>query len=99
MNKSALNYLWLFLLIVFPIVLWILPGDFFDDGTLILCPSRAFFGVNCSGCGLTRAIMHMHHFQFEEALDFNVSSVLYYPFLVFLWFRWLIKASKSIGLF
>ena len=99
MNKRTINYIWLTSLLVFPIVLWILPGDFFDNGTLVLCPSKLVFGLNCSGCGLTRATMHIHHLQFDQAYSFNVLSFLFYPFLVYLWFRWLIIASKSAGLF
>lgn len=95
---KALNSIWLILLILTPLALWILPGDFFDseDG-LILCPSRALFNFECLGCGMTRAVMHFHHFQFDDAIYFNRGSFLVYPALVAVWVMWTVKAWKKFS--
>jgi len=93
----AINIIWFILLIVTPLVLWILPGDFFDsENGLILCPSRALFNFECLGCGMTRAVMHFHHFEFDDAIYFNRGSFIIYPALVAIWVVWTIKAKKKI---
>lgn len=92
-----LNLIWFALLVMAPFVLWILPGDFFDaeDG-LVICPSRAWFNFECLGCGMTRAVMHFHHFQFDDAIYFNRGSFIVYPALVAVWIIWTVKAWKKI---
>ena len=89
--------IWLIALFLFPLILWILPSDYFDSEGLILCPSRLFFGIECFGCGITRAIMHMHHFQFDEAVYFNTLALIVYPALIAVWGFWIWKAGKRLG--
>jgi hypothetical protein len=93
----AINIAWLILLILAPLVLWLLPAGFFDseDG-LVLCPSRALFNFECLGCGMTRAVMHFHHFEFDDAIYFNRASFIVYPALVVVWTMWTFKAWKKI---
>lgn len=88
---TKIEPLWLLALLAFPIILWLLPADFFDSGQSV-CPSRVFFGVECFGCGSTRAIMHLHHFEIEDALYYNSGVFLIYPLLVLIWYVW-VKAS------
>lgn len=33
-----------------------------------LCSSRAWLGINCPGCGLTRSFIHLAHGRFAESL-------------------------------
>lgn len=86
--KKAVHYAWLFALILCPIVLWILPADFFNENTVLACPSQTFFDVECLGCGITRAVMNFHHFDFTEAIFYNALVIAVYPFLVWLWQLW-----------
>lgn len=88
--------IWLGVLLLAPIVLWILPADFFDNSDRIVCLSRLILDVECPGCGLTRGIMHLHHFDFEEALYFNNLVFIAYPCLVILWGYWVSKAYKKL---
>lgn len=88
---------WLAFLILAPIVLWILPADFFDNGQAI-CPSKLFFDIECLGCGMTRAVMHFHHFDYDSAIYYNTGVFLVYPALVILTCIWAYKASRKLGL-
>ena len=73
-------------IVISPFILWLLPADFFDNSGLITCPSLFLFDMECLGCGMTRAIMHLHHFQMDSALTFNRGVLLIYPLLIYFWF-------------
>ncbi|MEM9835437.1 MAG: DUF2752 domain-containing protein [Bacteroidota bacterium] len=87
--KKGIHYIWLGALLLCPIVLWILPVDYFNEGGGLACPSRTFFDIECLGCGMTRAVMHFHHFDFSEAIFYNSLVIAVYPFLVWLWQLWI----------
>ena len=83
-------------LVFLPLVLIILPADFFDEGQS-LCISVLLFDTTCYGCGMTRAIQHLIHFDFEEASHFNKMSFVVLPILVGLWFKELRMMIKKNG--
>jgi len=89
---------WLIALIATPIVLWILPADYFDEGQS-MCPSVLLFDLECFGCGTTRAVQHFHHFEFGDALYFHSLSPLIYGFLLFLWISWTYHTAARLGVF
>lgn len=68
-----------------PIVLIILPADFFDKGQS-LCLSVLLLDTECPACGMTRAIQHLVHFQFQEAMEFNKLSAIVLPVLFVVYF-------------
>lgn len=88
------NLSWMAALLAFPIILWLMPANFFDDTGVDICPSKLFFDVECFGCGMTRATMHMHHFEWQEAVYYNTGIMAVYPALVIVWALWLTKAWK-----
>ncbi|MCF8245192.1 MAG: DUF2752 domain-containing protein [Saprospiraceae bacterium] len=96
--KNTKDKIWLALLLLEPIVLWLLPSDFFDNTGIEICPSKLFFNFECLGCGMTRAVMHFHHFEFSDAIFFNYGVVAIYPALVVVWFIWVKKAATRLGL-
>ncbi len=69
-----------------PLVLIILPADFFDDGQS-LCLSVLLFDTTCYGCGITRAIQHLIHLDIAEASHYNKMSFVVFPILIGLWFK------------
>jgi len=83
------------LLLGIPIVLLILPADFFDDGQSI-CLSRLIFDVECYGCGLTRSIMHLIHFDIQTSWEWNKLGVISFPILFLLWLKYLLKQFNII---
>jgi Protein of unknown function (DUF2752) len=72
--------------ITIPLILLILPSDYFDNGSS-KCLSVMLLDVECYGCGMTRAIMHMIHGEFMEAFYFNMASFIVLPLLVYLWVK------------
>jgi hypothetical protein len=63
-----------------PIILLILPADYFDHGAVV-CPSKRYLDMECPGCGITRAIQHAIHFQFTESCSYNKGVIFILPML------------------
>jgi len=83
------------LIVVTPIVLLILPAGFFDNGQAI-CLSKVLLGQECPACGMTRAIQHLIHFDFEEAFAYNMMSFVVLPLLGVIWVQWGLKEYKML---
>jgi hypothetical protein len=69
--------------ITIPLILLMLPSDYFDNGTS-KCLSVMLFDAECYGCGTTRAVMHLLHGNFMEAFYYNMASFIVLPLLIFL---------------
>jgi hypothetical protein len=78
-----------------PIVLWLLPASFFDHGQS-LCLSVLLFDKECYGCGITRAIQHAIHFDFQTAWNYNKLVVIVAPILFFVWLKWVRDAWRKM---
>lgn len=81
------------IIILLPIILLFLPANFFDKGESI-CLSKVLFGLECYACGMTRACMHLIHFDLEEAFAYNMTSFIVLPLLSIVWVKWFIKEWK-----
>ncbi len=95
---KVLNWVYLLFLIVTPVIFLILPADYFNTGP-VLCPSKRLFDIECYGCGMTRAIQYLIHFDFDSALYYNALSFIVAPVLAGFWIKWTIKAARDLGLF
>ena len=84
--KKKLLKAYLLVLILIPIVLLLLPSDFFDSGNSI-CISILLFDRECYGCGMTRAIQHLIHFDFSIGYAFNRLSIIVFPLLIFSYYK------------
>jgi len=82
-NKRNIGIILLSLLVGFGLILFWLPATFFDTGTA-MCLSVIVFNRECYGCGMTRGVMHLIHFNFEQAWTFNKLSFVVFPLLVYM---------------
>jgi hypothetical protein len=80
-NKKRIGIALFLLLVSFGLTLMLLPADYFDAGPP-MCLSVLLFDRNCYGCGMTRGVMHLIHFEFAEAWEFNKLSFIVFPLLV-----------------
>ncbi|UPT68754.1 MAG: DUF2752 domain-containing protein [Sphingobacteriales bacterium JAD_PAG50586_3] len=78
-----------------PLVLLVLPADFFDNGQTV-CLSVLLFNIKCYGCGITRAVQHLIHFDFATAWEYNKLVVAVVPLLLIVWVQELIRVRKLI---
>lgn len=94
MNKKKLLIAKVVALAIFPLMLLILPATFFDKGR-DLCLFTLLSGYHCPGCGLTRACMHLIHFDLGQAMMFNPKAIFILPIISFLYLKYFIKTCKS----
>jgi hypothetical protein len=78
------------IILVCPFILLILPANFFDSGQS-LCLSKSLLNLECLGCGITRAIQHLIHFEFKEAWILNKLAYVLLPVFIYLWIKEVIK--------
>ncbi len=93
--KKKFYKLYLLLLILIPIVLLVLPADFFDTGDSV-CLSVVFLEKECYACGMTRAIQHFIHFDFSIGYAYNKLSVIVFPLLILSYFNEIKRIIKII---
>jgi hypothetical protein len=74
----------LILVLIGPFYLLTLPADYFDTGQSI-CLSVVLFDLKCLGCGLTRGVMHLIHFDFLIAWEYNKLSYIVVPVGILVW--------------
>ena len=46
------------------------------------CTARLLFGINCPGCGLTRAFISISRGEFANAWNFNPAAFVVYLFVI-----------------
>lgn len=95
--KKNKTFKWIYglLLILIPIILLLLPGNYFDSGKSY-CLSIILLHKTCMGCGITKAVQHSIHFEFETAWHYNKLVILILPILVFIYLKELIRILKKL---
>lgn len=73
-------------LISMPVALLLLPAGYFDYGKST-CLSVILLDKECMGCGLTRASMHLIHFDFMEAIYHNPLVLIVVPIGIYFWWK------------
>ena len=86
MLRKFVFYTRIIVTMVAPFVLLLLPATYFDNGESI-CLSKLLAGMECYACGLTKATMHLIHFDFQKAWEFNKLSFIVVPMLFPLWLK------------
>jgi hypothetical protein len=94
-SKKTLQIVYVSGLLLIPLVLIILPADFFNDGQAV-CLSVLLFDTTCYGCGITRAIQHLIHLDFKAAYDFNKLAFIVLPLLIYVWFGEFLRMYRKI---
>ncbi len=68
-----------------------------EGGHYPLCPTRAFLGVDCPGCGGLRGMHALLTGDPARAVDHNVLLLGVVPFVVWLWVRWMLRAWRGVS--
>ena len=81
-----------FLLILLPVSLYLIPVEGIFSGES-LCLIKRCFGIECWGCGITRAVFSLLYGRFEQAWEYNAFIILVFPLLLWVW---AVELRKSI---
>ncbi len=79
-----------------PIMLILLPADYFDTGESISVFEQLGYKDYYSK-GMTRAVMHLIHFDFKIAWGFNKIAFIVYPLLSFIYLHYFIKHIYKVN--
>ncbi|HVT46087.1 MAG TPA: DUF2752 domain-containing protein [Thermoanaerobaculia bacterium] len=71
-------------LLAIPIAGILLPTEILERAPTI-CLIRIVAGIECWGCGMTRAISALLHGDIRRAVDFNPRVLFVFPLLLALW--------------
>ena len=72
------------------LVFYNIPKKYLGDAYPI-CLYRITLGKKCLGCGTTRAIWSVLHFNFKEAMEYNKLIVVIFPLLAGCCISWIMK--------
>ena len=67
-----------------PAAVMLIPTELLD-GAPAICLFRLTLGVECPGCGMTRAVSAVLHGELARALAYNRGIVVVFPLLFFAW--------------
>jgi hypothetical protein len=84
-NKSK-NIILLLTYITLPILLFFLPLEWLNKQHSI-CLIKNIFGIECYGCGITRAIISGVQLDFTKAIEYNKMVIIVLPLFIFEWFK------------
>jgi uncharacterized protein DUF2752 len=74
------------LYILLPLAFVWIPTSWFESRRSV-CLIRNVFGIQCPGCGMTRAISCVFHGDFKSAFHYNRLVVIVFPLLCYAWLR------------
>ncbi|MDR1792548.1 MAG: DUF2752 domain-containing protein [Bacteroidales bacterium] len=77
-------------LILLPFLLSLVSLDKLD-GKHSICLIKNLFGVECWGCGITKAVIAAVQLDFVRAFQYNKLIIIVMPLLVYLWIKQFIK--------
>ncbi len=65
------------------------------DGSTI-CIFKNVLGLDCFGCGMTRAIIAFIRGDFYQSINYNFNVIIILPLLLIIWFKQLLLSSMEV---
>jgi len=62
-----------------------------------ICIIKNTTGINCIGCGITRAITSLLNGNFYSAINYNISVVIVFPLIIYIWIKALIQSIQNLS--
>lgn len=80
------NIILLFAYIILPIILFFIPLEWLSKQHSI-CLIKNIFGIECFGCGITRAIISGVQLDFIKAIEYNKMVIIVLPLFINEWIK------------
>lgn len=85
----------LFFLLLLPLAIYAVPAEDWFNGQSV-CLYRNLFGVECWGCGITRAVVSVMYLDFSGAVACNRLVLIVFPLIFCLWVKEVCKELDLI---
>ena len=85
-SNNSKNITLLFAYIILPIVLFFIPLEWLNKQHSISL-IKNIFGIECYGCGITRAIISGVQLDFTKAMEYNKMVIIVLPLFIYEWFK------------
>ena len=85
-SNNCKNITLLFAYIILPIILFFMPLEWLNKQHSI-CLIKNIFGVECYGCGITRAIISGVQLDFIKAIEYNKMVIIVLPLFINEWIK------------
>jgi len=82
-------------ILILPVLLFSVPLNWLN-GQHTVCLFKNIFGIECWGCGITRAVISAVQFDFKAAFHYNKMIIIVFPLLVYVWGRMLVKTWRMM---
>lgn len=79
-----------------PVILFAIPLEWITRGGPTICLFKNLFGTECYGCGMTRALFSLLHFDFPAAWAYNRLVVIVAPILAYLYIKEVMRIEKRL---
>jgi len=93
--KYALQISKLCVIFLLPFILSMVSLDKLE-GKHSICLIKNLFGVECYGCGITKAVIACVQFDFIRAFNYNKLIVIVMPLIVYLGVKEIVQCVKTI---
>jgi hypothetical protein len=87
---ANVNFKKLFFLIFLGAIFFSIPKIYIGD-TYPLCLYRIILNKKCIGCGTTRAVWSILHFNFNDAYEYNKMIIITFPLIMGCAVKWILK--------
>ena len=85
-SNNCKNITLLFAYIILPIILFFMPLEWLNKQHSI-CLIKNIFGIECYGCGITRAIISGVQLDFIKAIEYNKMVIIVLPLFINEWIK------------
>ena len=83
MNRKKKGDVVIGIITLIGLTLLLLPASYFDEGQS-MCISVLIFDKQCYACGMTRAVQHLIHFDFDAAAHYIKLAFIVVPLGVYM---------------